>query len=216
MDITKKIKKTHLRKPAPPYKKVSPLVTLASYPFNIHVHGKNEDEIILLFIREHKVTLFFDILLYSIVLFVPYFIRISLELLNKYLLGNTISFGNFFQSTFWIAGNVLWLAYALRGYFNIFFRWFYNINILTNNRLMDVDFIGIFSVRIEETSITSIEDVKDHQKGIIQSVFNMGDIEIFTASGKTTFSLNNVPKAYKVRDFMMDVIVAERKKQNAS
>jgi uncharacterized membrane protein YdbT with pleckstrin-like domain len=100
----------------------------------------------------------------------------------------------------------------LRGYFNIFFRWFYNINVLTTNRLMDIDFLGIFFVRAEETSIADIEDVKDTQSGIIQSIFNMGNLEIFTASGVTVFNLDNVPKSYKVRDFVMDVVVAERKK----
>ncbi len=195
------------------YKKVNPLTSLASFPCNISIQGQNNNERILLFIREHRITLLFDLLFYSIALFVPFMIQYFFNLFNKLILNNTINVGEFFGSKYWRVFILLWLSYMLRGYFNLFFKWFYNINVLTTNRLMDIDFLGIFFVRAEETSITDIEDVKDTQAGIIQSIFNMGNIEVFTASGVTVFNLNNVPKSYKVRDFIMDVVVEERRKR---
>jgi hypothetical protein len=195
----------------PALKRVSPLASLASYPNNITVYGQNQDEKILLFVREHRIVLFFSVLAYSVGLLVPFLIQWTAVLMNRYFFNNTFDTAAVFGSRVWLVVVLFWFSYMLKGYFNIFFRWFYNINILTDNRLVDIDLLGIFTVRVEETSILDIEDVKDTQSGLIQSIFDMGDLEIFTASGKTTFSLSNVPKSHKIRDFIMDVVVAKRR-----
>jgi uncharacterized membrane protein YdbT with pleckstrin-like domain len=202
--------------PQPPFKKVSPLTSLASYPCNIRVHGQNNDEKILLFIREHRIILFFNLLFYSIILFVPFLIQLAVRLFDRYLFDNTINTTDLFESKYWLVFSILWFAYVLKGYINVFLKWFYNINILTDNRLMDIDFLGIFKVRTEEASVVDIEDVKETQSGIVQSIFNMGDLEVLTASGVTAFNLDNVPKSHKIRDFMMDVVVAERKRRGGT
>ena len=61
-----------------------------------------------------------------------------------------------------------------------------------------------------------IEDAKESQAGIIQSLFNMGDLTILTASGGTVFNLDNVPKAHKIRDFIQDVAVKIKDKKGGN
>lgn len=197
-------------------KRVNPLTSLASFPLNISVNGQNTDESILLFVREHKIILFGDLLLYTLILFLPSFIRILVTYLDSNFLSKSITNTNFFESKWWTVINITWFAYVFTGYFNIFFKWFYNINILTTERFMDIDFLGIFSNRIESASIVDIEDIKDSQKGLLQSIFNMGDLTLLTASGATEFSLANVPKAYKVRDFIQDVMIQVKEKRKAN
>lgn len=194
----------------PPSRHVSAMTSLASFPENFKVDGQNPDEKILLFIREHKAVLVLRLLGYSIVLFLPLLLRLSIQIINQDLLNNSLNTSSFFTSKYWTCIVIFWLAYMLGGYFNLFFQWFYNINILTNNRFIDIDFLGIFSQRFEETSVETIQDAKDTQKGLIQSIFDMGDIEVLTASEKTVFNLSNVPKSNKIRDFIMDVVVARR------
>jgi hypothetical protein len=200
----------------PNTKVVSCMTSLASYPANIKIYGLNNDERILLFVREHRVILFFNLILYSVVLLLPLFIRVSAQLINSRLLNSTYTadLDNIFNSRFWTAGLVLWLGYILKGFYNIFVRWYYNVNILTSNRFIDLDLIGIFNNRLEETSVKDITDAKDVQPGLLQSLFSMGSLEIFTASGKTTFSLDNVPESQKIRDFIMDVVIMEKKKED--
>ena len=202
----------------PNTKVVSCMTSLASYPANINVYGLNNDERILLFVREHKVVLYFNLILYSLVLFLPFFIKFSAGLINTQLLNSTYTndLNNVFNSNFWTAGLVLWLGYILKGFFNIFFRWYYNVNILTSNRFIDLDLIGIFNNRLEETSVKDITDAKDIQPGLLQSLFSMGSLEIYTASGKTIFNLDNIPESQKTRDFIMDVVIMEKKKENNS
>jgi hypothetical protein len=194
---------------------VNPMASLASYPANIQLCDINQNERILLFIRESKIILLFDMLIYFVVLFLPFFAKWAAMLINGKLLNGSLAFDGFFESKYWYALIVTWFAYMLRGFFNIFFRWFYNINLLTTDRFLDIDFIGIFKNRVEETSIMDIEDAKDTQNGLFHSLFDLGNLEIFTASGETVFNLNHVTQASKVRDFIMDVVVAERKKHRS-
>jgi len=194
-------------------KKVNPWTSLASFPSNIHVDGQNPNEFLLLFVREHKIILIGNLLIYSVVLFLPQIIRSLVLYLDTDFLGGFLSSITFFESKWWTLINLAWYSYILTGYFNIFFRWFYNINILTTERFMDIDFTSIFANRIESAAITDIEDIKDEQVGIIQSLFNMGNLTLLTASGGTIFSLNNVPKSYKIRDFIMDVTIQVKDKK---
>lgn len=189
----------------PKMKRVSPLSSLASFPANICIDGQNPNEYVLLFVREHKIILVINIFLYAIIMFLPQILRWLVGSLDQNIFGSYLHTQTFFGSNWWIVINIAWFSYILTGYFNIFFRWFYNINLLTTERFMDIDFEGIFSNRIETASIKDVEDAKDTQVGLLQSLFNMGDITILTASGGTIFNLDNVPKAHKIRDFIMDV-----------
>jgi len=203
---------TEVRK-QPTEKIVSPMTSLASFPGNFRLHDQNPDERILLFIRKHKVILLLEILGYSLLLFVPVFVQIVISYMANALFNGIEEVNTFFSSKFWIIIWMVWIAYLLKGYYNIFFKWFYNINLLTDNRFIDFDFIGIFRNRIEETSILNIQDAKDSQKGLLQSLFNMGNMEVLTASENTVFNLDNIPSSHKVRDFVMDVVIAKKQEK---
>lgn len=196
------------------FKNVSSMASLASFPCNIRVYGQNPDEFLLLFVRKDRIILIFNVLIQVLLFFFPFLLQFMLNVINDLIFQNAFNLATFFASNYWNAIILAWTAYILRGLYNIFFKWFYDINILTTNRFIDLDLINLFHHRLEETSILNIEDAKDTQKGIIQSIFNMGDLEVFTASGQTAFNLPNVPLSHKIRDFIMDVVVEERKKVN--
>lgn len=205
-DLEKKVDKMKYRKYVPD------LTSLASYPANFHVYGQNKNEIILLFIREKKVMLVLGLILRLFI----YLLALLLPLILNFILNITIGdiyegyLDDFFGSKYWYLIIVLWTAFMLRYVLNSFLHWFYNINILTNQRFMDINLAGIFNVRVEETDLLTIEDVKDSQSGILQSIFNMGSLEVLTASSTTRFNLENVDKSHKVRDFIMDVVISQR------
>jgi len=77
---------------------------------------------------------------------------------------------------------ILWyLALTFFGLMN-FLLWFYNVYIVTDERLVDVDFFGILYKNINVTQIRKVEDVNYSQRGILSSFFNFGDVVIQTAS----------------------------------
>lgn len=63
-----------------------------------------------------------------------------------------------------------------------FLLWFYNVYIVTNERLVDVDFYGLLNKSIDVTQINRIEDVSYSQRGMLSSIFNYGNVVVETAS----------------------------------
>lgn len=199
--------------PQTQFKTVSNFTSLASFPVNFALYGQNRDEYILLFIREHKIVLFFSLLFSFLMFTLPFVLRVLLEIANRTFLSEMqINFNVFFESKYWFVFLIVWTMFSMRNFLNTFLHWFYNINILTTSRFVDIDLKGIFNVMVSETDLLTIEDIKDHQPGIIQSLFHMGDLEVLTASGGSKFNLKNVYHSHKVRDFINDVVIGERDK----
>lgn len=194
------------------FKKMSSLTSLASFPSNIKVYGQNQNEHILLFIRKDKIVLAYHVFMLLLTFLFPLLLAALIVTLSRYAPAGSINLDPLFNSKFVPVFGLIWLSIILTTFFNTFFKWYYDLNLLTNNRFIDLDLIGLFHNRLEETSILSIEDAKDTQTGIIQSLFKMGNLEIFTASGETVFNLENVPESDKIRDFVMDVVVEQKKK----
>lgn len=77
---------------------------------------------------------------------------------------------------------ILWYLALLLFAFQKMLLWFYNIYIITDERIIDVDFFGLLYKNINVTQIRKIEDVNYSQVGLMSSIFNFGNIVIQTAS----------------------------------
>src|SRR5690606_32376731 len=68
---------------------------------------------------------------------------------------------------------------ALFGYVLLkFSAWYFHVGLITNKRLVDIDMHSILSKNVAETEIAAVEDVAYIQKGILQSLFNYGTVNI--------------------------------------
>jgi len=78
--------------------------------------------------------------------------------------------------------SIVWYSALLFFVIQNFILWFYNVYIVTNERLVDVDFFGLLYKNINVTQINRIEDVNYSQRGIGASFFNYGNVIVQTAS----------------------------------
>lgn len=172
-------------------------------PRTIRYEHQNADEQILMVVREHIVVLFARMFSTIVLAVIPFVLLwIYQYFYSRGALVFTIS------TTWWIVIVVLWYLGLVSATLKIFVDWFYNVNIMTTQRFMDIDFSAFSGFRVKETPIMKIQDAVNSQVGPWQMVFDMGALTIFTASAKTTFELHNVPAASQVRDFVMDTVIA--------
>jgi len=136
---------------------------------NIKFESQNEGEKIIILGRKHFVTNLGWIALICFAFFVPFF-------WGEFPLIADVSDNVHFSLTV-----LLYMTLAFFGMMN-FLLWFYNVYIVTDERLIDVDFFGILYKNINVTQIRKVEDVNYSQKGIMSSFFNFGDVVIQTAS----------------------------------
>lgn len=85
---------------------------------------------------------------------------------------------------------VVWLVY---GYF-IWYRHRHDEWILTDQRLIDCYKPHWFSQRVSSADLINMQDISVHRSGLLQSLFNFGDVVCQTAGTESRFVLTAVPK----------------------
>ncbi len=91
--------------------------------------------------------------------------------------------------------------------------WFFNIFILTDERVIDVDFLNLFSRVISDAKIDHIQDVNSEMSGVWQTFFNFGTVFIQTAGEKPQFIFQNIPQPDKVVEIINHLIDLEEQEK---
>src|SRR5690606_17376971 len=83
--------------------------------------------------------------------------------------------------------------------------WYFNLYIVTNERVVDYQFRTFASRHVSESDLDSVEDVKESSIGVIPSFFNYGDVSIYSAADKNVIVFHSVPRPTYVRDKIDDL-----------
>ncbi len=89
--------------------------------------------------------------------------------------------------------NVFSLVFVFSYLWFNFLHWFYNVGIITNERVVDVDFINVVYREINSARLEKIEDITSRGVGYFGSLFNYGNIFIQTAGAEINIEFQNVP-----------------------
>lgn len=107
-------------------------------------------------------------------------------------------FLNFLPARYFPIILIGWYLLVFVYVFENFLLWFYNIYIITSERIIDVDFYNILYKEVSDARIEKIQDVSYDQNGFIEAFFNYGDILIQTAGEKEEFTFEKVPEPDKI------------------
>jgi hypothetical protein len=166
------------------------LSALTDHPQKITFSQQDKDEEIILFMRRHFITNLPWIIPVIIALFAPLLIISLSNLLDFSLFPVSMSYSIILIFFYYL----LVLGFAL---FN-FIDWFYNIGIVSDKRLFDLDFERLSHIDLALTLLPEVEDVVYRQQGFFASVFNYGDVVAHTVTGKEDFIFEKVPKPDQV------------------
>ncbi len=184
--------------PQPDYKKREVLETLIEKPHRITFANQKPDEKIVLFLRAHFITNFLWVVIFIFLFFIP----VAYSLIFKGNL-NPLAFipGNFiyFLVVFYY---LLVFAYAL---FN-FLNWFYNIIIITDLGIVDIDYSDLLYHDVALTNFNLVEDVNYTKVGFFKSLFNYGDLFIQTAGGRENLEGLGIPNPANAAHIISDSI----------
>lgn len=172
-------------------------------PQGVSFADQEKDEKILLFLRRHIITNVDWLLLTLVFSLIP--IMISLLNLLDTPNFNIISFLNLppqFTTFFVIFYYFLVFTFVLVN----FMSWFYNIGLVTDKRVVDIDLTELIFKNIATTKHSLIQDVSYSQNGAIRSLFHFGDVTVQTAGQEGKFELEAVPHPDKVVHLMEDFI----------
>ncbi|OGE84363.1 MAG: hypothetical protein A2846_01920 [Candidatus Doudnabacteria bacterium RIFCSPHIGHO2_01_FULL_49_9] len=98
-----------------------------------------------------------------------------------------------------------YLMFLIAGLFTIWIVYYLNYQIITNNRIVDVDQKGLLFHATTEIHLAQIEDVTAEIKGLFGNLFNYGTVFVQTAGAKTMFEFDNVPDPKYIAKLILDL-----------
>ncbi len=170
----------------------NPLASYCYFPHDVDFLNKEPDEKVILLVRRHVITNLGWILLVVAMLIAP-------SILTYFPLLNFLPLK--FQTVSVLFWYLLTVAIAIQG----FLSWFFSVNIVTNKRVIDVDFENLIYRKITDAKLENIEDVTVKMGSVIRTLFDFGDVLIQTAAEVPEVEFLAVPHPDRIDKLLSDL-----------
>lgn len=175
----------------------NPLGSIVYCPENLKFETMDNEEKVVLFLRKHPITNLGWILMSILLFSAP-----SLVSLTSILNGVPDNF----KFVFFLIWYLVSIAYVLES----FLTWFFNVYIVTDERIVDIDFYNLIYKEVSDANIDKIQDVTYKMGGVVRTLFNYGDVLIQTASEVPNFEFLAVPYPDKIAKILQDLRIEEQ------
>jgi len=177
-------------------KKKNPLMAFSYMPRNVKFETKESQEKVVLLLRKHPITNIGWIVIAFIMVLAPATLGIFpiIEFLPSNFKLITISGWYLITSAFVIEN---------------FLGWFFNVNIVTDERILDFDFHNLVHKEVSEAKTEDIQDVTYTVGGTLGTVINYGNVLIQTAAEEQKFEFLKIPKPDKVAKILRELRIEE-------
>lgn len=145
---------------------------------------QHNDEELLLLVRAHPITFIPWIFNAILFFFIPFVLNVALL---RFLSLREILFIDFF-----------WYSVLVSYIFQKVLGWLFNVGIVTNQRVLDVDYTMVLSKKSSATSIEDITDASENTIGYLRSLFRYGDVFVQTAGTEQNIEFLAVPEPAEV------------------
>lgn len=177
-------------------KSFSPLSALMVNPHHLNFEAQEAGEKVVLLLRRHWVTNLPWIFVGGLMFLAPPFISLASSLLN---LPFQLPLGTVFVA------QAFWYLLSFGYLFVNFLIWYFNAYLVTNHRIVDIDFHSLTYKEISATELEKVQDITFRVGGAIRHIFDYGDVLIQTAGTAPNFDFLAVPKPAFVADKIGDL-----------
>lgn len=168
-------------------------------PERVSYDGKDKDEQVLYIIRKSKLVLLAKLLIPVFMSVLPIYVIPALEKTN---IRNGTSTGMGLA----LLVILFWYLICFGSFLSVYVNWYFNVFIITNKKIVDMDVHGLLYKNISETTLNNIEDVTSTVKGTLGMLFNIGEVFLQTAAEKMEFEFNMVDNPSEIRDVISDLV----------
>jgi membrane protein YdbS with pleckstrin-like domain len=178
------------------------LSSYCAFPRDVSFAGKEDNEEVILMLRQHPASFWVQYLMIFVFILLPFVFLFGLV---------GLGFEDASTGAISIAGFIIFWMLAFTISVDTFLKWFYSVNIVTDQRVVDVDFHNVLFHKVSEATLVRIEDVTHTVDGLLGSLFDYGSVYIQTAGTRTEIEFQNVPRPRDVQDVLFDLIELKQK-----
>ncbi len=168
-----------------------------SNPTHANFEGQDPDEKILLLLRAHPITNLSWIIPALLVFSIPFLISKVLPILGI----TTLVLPESTVISFLIINYLLVLVIVFEG----FLYWYFNVTLITDEKVVDIDFASLLYKSVDLAPLSKIEEADSTVAGLLGTFFNFGNVSVQTAGAKVAIEMKNVPKPAIVADLVLDL-----------
>ena len=95
--------------------------------------------------------------------------------------------------------------------FQIFMEYWLDVLIVTDKRILDIDQHGLFGRTVSESRLYRTQDATSEVKGVLQTIFDYGNVQIQTAGEKERFAFEQVAHPNQIAKMILELAEADRK-----
>lgn len=169
-------------------------------PANVSFQTQEENERVLLFLRKSQWINAPWIISTVIFALIPLLLYVSRELLAQFIPS---------QNFLLILIPLYYLVILTYAFVN-FVTWYYNAALITDKRIIDIDFHQIVLKDVAETKLALVQDVSYKQDGVLPNIFGYGFVLIQTAGTLDNFEFYNLPQPARIVEVVEGLIGGKR------
>lgn len=166
------------------------LTAFAVNPTDLRFETQEETEKVILFVRQHFIVNIHWILITFLLIIAP---TVLFPLLFPVLSLNVT-----FPASYYVIGTMFWYLVTFGFMLASFIGWFFNIYIVTNERIVDIDFYYLLYKKFAQAELTKIQDINYTSGGILAAIFNYGNVVVETAGEEPNIEFESVPHPERV------------------
>ena len=190
--------KTKKAKPVASRSHMGPLTSYAFHPDGIRFETQEAQETVILFLRQHMIVNLSWVLIAIIMAITPTL------LLPLFFRAMDVSIP--IPGTYIFIGTIFWYVATFGFVLAKFLGWFINIYIVTNQRIVDIDFYYLLNKHFSQAELNKTQDISYVTKGILSTVFNYGDVTVQTASELPNLVFEKVPNPEMVVEIVRSLV----------
>jgi hypothetical protein len=190
-------------KPKPKYKlekttghSHNPLAAFAFWPENVDFEAKDNEEEVVLLLRRHPLTNLGWILISIIMVLAP-------GVLSRFPILDFLPDNYRFIAV--LGWYLIVTAYVLQNILS----WLFNVQIVTDERIVEIDFSNMIYKQVTDANIDKIQDVTYKMGGVARTIFNYGDVLVQTAGEVPNIDFEAVPNPARVAKILQDLRMEE-------
>lgn len=176
----------------------SMLQAYAPKPEAVCFDAQTQTEQVILLLRQHPIVLFRQ------------YVLIALGFLAPTLFSFT-PFLDFLPPQFGWAFILGWYVIMAGMALQVFLYWFFNVFLITDERIIDVDFHSVVQKDVSTAKIDKIQDITLSTTGAFASFFDYGTVFVQTSAEKNVFEFDNVPHPTKVAALLNEMVIEEER-----
>jgi len=166
------------------------LTAFAVNPQGLRFETQEEQAVVILFLRQ------------SFIVNIPWILITILLLISPTVifprLFSLLSLSFLLPSSYFLVGTLFWYVATFGFALASFIGWFFNIYIVTNERVVDIDFLYLLYKKFSEAELVKIQDINYTAGGLLETLFNYGNVTIETAGESPNINFELIPYPERV------------------